>query len=131
MNDWPPDVSITAPDDGATVAATATASASCEQLRAGGIDPRKNVLFLLEVFAERGFHGVRVDDVVRRAGISHGTFYLYFSNKEDLFGALTAEVATLAGVSRSLASLVIRGAPGPRSSPTGICRSGSAPMLRR
>ena len=40
------------------------------------------------VFEERGFHGVRVDDVVRRAGISHGTFYLYFSNKEDLFKAL-------------------------------------------
>ena len=39
-------------------------------------------------FEERGFHGVRVDDVVRRAGISHGTFYLYFSNKEDLFKAL-------------------------------------------
>jgi AcrR family transcriptional regulator len=39
-------------------------------------------------FEERGFHGVRVDDVVRRAGISHGTFYLYFANKEDLFKAL-------------------------------------------
>jgi AcrR family transcriptional regulator len=39
-------------------------------------------------FEQRGFHGVRVDDVVRRAGISHGTFYLYFSNKEDLFKAL-------------------------------------------
>ena len=39
-------------------------------------------------FEERGFHGVRVDDVVRRAGISHGTFYLYFSNKEDLLKAL-------------------------------------------
>ncbi len=39
-------------------------------------------------FENRGFHGVRVDDVVRRAGISHGTFYLYFSNKEDLFKAL-------------------------------------------
>ena len=39
-------------------------------------------------FENRGFHGVRVDDVVHRAGISHGTFYLYFSNKEDLFKAL-------------------------------------------
>jgi AcrR family transcriptional regulator len=39
-------------------------------------------------FENRGFHGVRVDDVVLRAGISHGTFYLYFSNKEDLFKAL-------------------------------------------
>ncbi len=42
----------------------------------------------MEEFENRGFHGVRVDDVVRRAGISHGTFYLYFSNKEDLFKAL-------------------------------------------
>ena len=39
-------------------------------------------------FEERGFSGVRVDDVVKRAGISHGTFYLYFANKEDLFKAL-------------------------------------------
>jgi AcrR family transcriptional regulator len=39
-------------------------------------------------FEERGFNGVRVDDVVRRAGISHGTFYLYFANKDDLFKAL-------------------------------------------
>ncbi len=39
-------------------------------------------------FEERGFGGVRVDDVVKRAGISHGTFYLYFANKEDLFKAL-------------------------------------------
>ncbi|MDR3083001.1 MAG: TetR/AcrR family transcriptional regulator [Streptomyces sp.] len=39
-------------------------------------------------FEQRGFHGVRVDDVVRRAGISHGTFYVYFSNMDDLFKAL-------------------------------------------
>ena len=59
------------------------------ELRAQG---RATVKRLLEAgmieFEERGFHGVRVDDVVRRAGISHGTFYLYFSNKEDLFKAL-------------------------------------------
>src|SRR5580698_4804337 len=59
------------------------------ELRAQG---RATVKRLLDAgmieFEERGFHGVRVDDVVRRAGISHGTFYLYFSNKEDLFKAL-------------------------------------------
>ena len=59
------------------------------ELRAQG---RETVRKLLEAgmveFEDRGFHGVRVDDVVRRAGISHGTFYLYFSNKEDLFKAL-------------------------------------------
>jgi AcrR family transcriptional regulator len=59
------------------------------ELRAQG---RETVRKLLEAgiieFEERGFVGVRVDDVVKRAGISHGTFYLYFSNKEDLFKAL-------------------------------------------
>jgi AcrR family transcriptional regulator len=29
-----------------------------------------------------------VDDVVRRAKTSHGTFYLYFANKDDLFRTL-------------------------------------------
>lgn len=37
---------------------------------------------------ERGLNGIRVDDVVKRAGVSHGTFYLYFQNKEDLFKSL-------------------------------------------
>jgi AcrR family transcriptional regulator len=59
------------------------------ELRAQG---RETVRKLLEAgtieFEERGFNGVRVDDVVKRAGISHGTFYLYFANKEDLFKAL-------------------------------------------
>jgi AcrR family transcriptional regulator len=59
------------------------------ELRAQG---RATVRKLLDAgmieFELRGFHGVRVDDVVRRAGISHGTFYLYFSNKDDLYKAL-------------------------------------------
>jgi AcrR family transcriptional regulator len=60
---------------------------------------RETVRRLLEAglveFEERGFPGVRVDDVVKRAGISHGTFYLYFSNKEDLFRAYTAHGTVL------------------------------------
>lgn len=47
----------------------------------------------VKVFAASGYHAARVDDIVRRAGTSHGTFYLYFANKEDLFRALTADVA--------------------------------------
>ncbi len=39
-------------------------------------------------FDERGYHNTRVNDVVEIAKTSHGTFYLYFSNKEDLFKAL-------------------------------------------
>ena len=45
------------------------------------------------VFAERNFHAARVDDIVKIAKTSHGTFYLYFSNKEDLFHTLATDVA--------------------------------------
>jgi AcrR family transcriptional regulator len=57
-----------------------------------GTQGRQTVRRLLEAglaeFDERGFQAVRVDDVVRRAKTSHGTFYLYFANKEDLFKTL-------------------------------------------
>ncbi len=46
-----------------------------------------------EVLAQRGYHAARVDDIVRRARTSHGTFYLYFANKEDLFRALAVGCA--------------------------------------
>jgi AcrR family transcriptional regulator len=62
------------------------------QRRELGTQGRERVRKLLEAalieFEERGFHAVRVDDVVRRAQSSHGTFYLYFSSKEDVFKAL-------------------------------------------
>lgn len=47
----------------------------------------------LRVFAERGYYAARVDDIVRAARTSHGTFYLYFTNKEDLLRALAVECA--------------------------------------
>src|SRR5258708_38439415 len=57
-----------------------------------GAQGRQTVRRLLEAglaeVDERGFQGVRVDDVVRRARTSHGTFYLYFANKDDLFRTL-------------------------------------------
>lgn len=46
----------------------------------------------ISVLDERGYHAARVDDIVKVAGTSHGTFYLYFSSKEDLFRALVADV---------------------------------------
>lgn len=38
----------------------------------------------LEVFDERGFRAARLDEIAARAGVSKGTIYLYYSNKEDL-----------------------------------------------
>jgi AcrR family transcriptional regulator len=62
------------------------------QERELGRQGRQTVRKLLEAglaeFDERGFQAVRVDDVVRRAKTSHGTFYLYFASKDDLFKAL-------------------------------------------
>src|SRR5260370_41100742 len=42
----------------------------------------------LACFAERGFAATRLEDVARRAGVTKGTLYLYFPNKEELFKAV-------------------------------------------
>ena len=53
------------------------------ELRAQGRQTLRNLLEAgLAEFDERGFQAVRVDDIVRRAQISHGTFYLYFSTRK-------------------------------------------------
>lgn len=41
-----------------------------------------------EVFAEKGYHDARIDDIVVGAGIARGTFYLYFSDKRAIFEEL-------------------------------------------
>jgi AcrR family transcriptional regulator len=62
-------------------------------LRAQGRETLRRLLeAAIVVFDERGYHAARVDDIVRVASTSHGTFYLYFSSKEDLFTALLADV---------------------------------------
>src|SRR5215831_14907027 len=47
--------------------------------------PRQILEAALDVFGERGLAGARLDDIARRAGVSKGTIYLYFPNKEELF----------------------------------------------
>lgn len=41
-----------------------------------------------QVVEERGHDEARVDDIVDIAGLSHGTFYLYFRDREDLLQSL-------------------------------------------
>jgi AcrR family transcriptional regulator len=61
-------------------------------------------------FDKRGYHATRVNDVVEIAKTSHGTFYLYFSNKEDLLRALVAEAAAEAQtLSEALSTLPAQG----------------------
>lgn len=43
------------------------------------------------VFRDKGYHQASVHDIIDQARIARGTFYLYFSSKQDLFGELVAE----------------------------------------
>jgi AcrR family transcriptional regulator len=70
------------------------APASKRVLRSQGRRTMRKLLDAAMVaFDRRGYHATRVNDVVEIAKTSHGTFYLYFSNKEDLLRALVAEAA--------------------------------------
>jgi len=40
------------------------------------------------VFAEKGYHGAIVDDIIQRADMSKGGFYFHFPNKQSIFLAL-------------------------------------------
>ena len=69
----------------------------------------------LEVFAEKGFAGAKIEEIAARAGLSKGAVYLYFPTKEDIFRAVvrdtvapnldTLQIAALAA-SLSFADLV-------------------------
>ena len=70
------------------------ANSAPRELRARGQRTMRQLLDAgVEVFATKGYFAARVDDIVKLANTSHGTFYLYFANKEELFRALAAEVA--------------------------------------
>ena len=47
--------------------------------------PKQILDAALAVFAERGLAAARLEDIAKRAGVSKGTIYLYFANKEELF----------------------------------------------
>jgi AcrR family transcriptional regulator len=68
-------------------------SAAPEEMDAGQ-DPRKRRQILAgarNVFLEQGFDAASMNDIARRAGVSKGTLYVYFDNKERLFTALIQE----------------------------------------
>src|SRR5438067_12916838 len=70
------------------------APAQERELRAQGKKTMRKLLdAAMTVLEKRGFHAARVDDIVRAARTSHGTFYLYFANKEELLRALAIQCA--------------------------------------
>jgi len=43
-------------------------------------------------FGAKGYHAVTIRDIVGRAGIAHGTFYLYFEGKDDVYRVLSQDL---------------------------------------
>jgi AcrR family transcriptional regulator len=59
--------------------------------RKSGVSRRELIDAAVEVFAERGYQASTIEDVIRRAGLSKGTFYFNFTSKDDLFAAVLHE----------------------------------------
>ena len=55
-------------------------------------EDRKDALVqaAIEIFHQKGYAQARVSDIVARAGVAQGTFYLYFRSKEAIFRHICA-----------------------------------------
>ena len=83
--------------------------------------PAELLAAALALFVERGYANTRLEDVAARAGVSKGTLYLYYANKEDLFKAVVRTglvspllearevVAHFPGTAGELLGLVVHG----------------------
>ncbi len=60
--------------------------------KSAGRTREKIVAAAMELFAKKGFDRTTVDEIVARAGVAKGTFYLYFKSKDDLIRELAFEV---------------------------------------
>ena len=65
--------------------------------------PRQIIEAALDVFSEHGLAAARLEDIAKLAGVSKGTIYLYFPNKEALFCEMVREM-----VGESITSAQIR-----------------------
>jgi len=74
---------------------------------ARGAQTRAQILAVaLELFGERSFHDVAVDDLAKAAGVSRATLYQYFESKEEIFAELLEECgSTLMRLIRRLGPL--------------------------
>jgi AcrR family transcriptional regulator len=49
----------------------------------------------IELFSEKGFHNVSMQEIARRAEFAIGTLYKFFKNKEDLYRSIIKEQADI------------------------------------
>jgi AcrR family transcriptional regulator len=68
--------------------------------------PQQIIDAALAIFGERGLAAARLEDIAKRAGLSKGTIYLYFPNKEELFREVIRQtiIAQIERAERELAA---------------------------
>ncbi|MCH2186703.1 TetR/AcrR family transcriptional regulator [Myxococcota bacterium] len=65
------------------------ARSSPESVQRAAQDKRQLILdAATHVFAEKGYHGSRISDIAREAGIAYGLVYHYFKNKEEILNSI-------------------------------------------
>jgi AcrR family transcriptional regulator len=65
----------------------------------GKAERRQQILSVArDVFARRGYHAAKVDDIVAAAGVARGTFYLYFQDKRAIFGEIVDRTIARIGI---------------------------------
>ena len=65
------------------------------------LDEKKNIRrrelldAALAEFSAKGYHAAQISDIIARADVARGTFYLYFKSKREIFGCLLDEIFVL------------------------------------
>jgi AcrR family transcriptional regulator len=79
-------------------------SAAQDPIRAQLIEARRNQILdaAAQVFAEKGFHRATTREIASTAGISEGTIYNYFDNKESLLIGIMVRLAQLESMNEEL-----------------------------
>ncbi|WP_373974289.1 TetR/AcrR family transcriptional regulator [Chitinibacter sp. SCUT-21] len=54
--------------------------------------PQEILAAALCLFVEKGYAATKIEDIARAAGVTRGTPYLYFANKEEIFKAVISEL---------------------------------------
>lgn len=66
----------------------------------GKAERRQQILNVArDVFARRGYHAAKIEDIVAAASIARGTFYLYFEDKRAIFEEIVDRTIARLGMS--------------------------------
>ena len=73
--------------------AAARRAGHSDHVTAKGLRTREDLLAAARrVFERDGYLDTRVADITAEAGVSHGSFYTYFSSKQDVFRAIARDI---------------------------------------